>query len=75
MLRLLVELGVQPEALLLPRRPGQGKCRMLQPISLEPLAAILAERCNKDLSRHKEVRRQFLLQSLVMLLLASLWIV
>ncbi|CAL5227175.1 g10089 [Coccomyxa viridis] len=54
MLKLLFELGVQPEALLLPRRPDQGKCKMLQPISLEALAASLVERCNGDLSQHKE---------------------
>ena len=57
MFTLLFDMGVQPEALLLPRRPDQGRCRLCQPDSLAALIDTLVERCNKDLSRHKEVMR------------------
>ena len=55
MLKRLIDMGVQPEALLLPRRPDQGKCKMCWAISLEALISVLKERGNGDLSRHKEV--------------------
>ena len=55
MLERLFEMGVRPEALLLPRRPDQGKCKLCWIVSLDALITVLLERCNGDLSRHKEV--------------------
>ena len=51
----LFDMGVQPEALLLPRRPDQGKCKLCQPEPLQALVDVLIERCNGNLSPHKEV--------------------
>ncbi len=55
MLKCLFEMGVKPEALLLPRQPDPGKCKLCRALSLEALIDILMERCNGDLSPHKEV--------------------
>ena len=57
MLRHIFALGVQPQALLLPKRPDRGKCNLCQPDRLQVLIDVLRERGGKDLSRHKEVMR------------------
>ena len=55
LLQSLFIMGVQPEALLLPRRPDQGKCKLCRLDHLQALIDVLMERCNGDLSQHKEV--------------------
>ena len=57
MLRHLLSIGVQPEALLLPRRTDQGRCKLGKMDSLLALVEVLIERCNKGLAQHKEVMR------------------
>ena len=58
MFKWLFNVGVQPEALLLPKRPDQGRCRLCEPELLQALIDVLSERCNGDLSPHKEVIRR-----------------
>ncbi|CAL5221738.1 g3987 [Coccomyxa viridis] len=55
MIRRLFNLGVKPEALLLPKRPDQGKCKLCSLDSLQALLDSLLVRTKNDLSRHKEV--------------------
>ncbi len=50
MLRHIFALGVQPQALLLPKRPDRGKCNLCQPDRLQVLIDVLRERDGKDLS-------------------------
>ena len=64
MIRRLFNLGVKPEALLLPKRPDQGKCKMCSLDSLQALLDSLLVRTKNDLSRHKEVRRHCQLHAL-----------
>ncbi len=67
MIRRLFNMGVKPEALLLPKRPDQGKCKMCTLHSLQALLDILLVQCKNDLSRHKEVMRRCHLPASLML--------
>lgn len=55
MLHHLFSFGVRPEALLLPKRPDQGQCRLCVLPSLQGLIEELIDRSKKRLSRYKEV--------------------
>ena len=71
MLRRLFNMEVPPKALLLPRRPDLGRCRLCGLDNLEALIDVLLERCNNDLSQHKEVRRHCQLQVVAGALLST----
>ena len=73
MIKCLFEMGVQPEALLLPRRPDQGKCKLCQTASLLALVDVFMQRCNGDLSMHKEVSKVFQLASMLAIFSARHW--
>ena len=57
LLRQLFSMGVKPEALLLPKQTGQGRCKLCQVASLAALFEVLRDQCNGDLSQHVEVMR------------------
>ena len=57
MLMHLFRMGVQPKALLLPKGPDQGRCKLCQPNSLAALVDCLLVVCDRKLSQHKEVIR------------------
>ena len=67
MLLQLLNWGVPPQALQLPRRPDPGRCRLCQLGSLEALVTVLLDVCDKALSQHKQVMRHRQLWSLVLL--------
>lgn len=57
MLLHLFRMGVPPNALLLPRRPGQGTQKLCQLESLEALVTVLTDVSEAGLSPYKEVMR------------------
>ena len=71
MIRRLFSMGVKPEALLLPKRPDQGKCMMCTLDGLQALMDILLVKCKNDLSGHKEVMRRCHLHALLIETLCS----